>query len=119
MYIPYLSSVRTAKVHDKALKLHAVASLKVLENLDNHNGPPNETNKNGAVPAISNGQLLEGYNQWNTTVTPVGGAAGDAAAIATRQVVMGGEEAGKVEDGSQGYADARSQVSYTCGNRVI
>lgn len=87
----------SAKVHDKALKLHAVASLKAIATLnqDNHN----ESDKNGAIPAISNGQVMDGAQN-----NPGGEADPE---ITTRQVVVN-NPANK--DAGQGNGDARSQV---------
>ena len=52
-----------AKVHEKALKLQAIASLKVIMNpaATNHNGQSANDHglqQNGTVKSISNGQLL-------------------------------------------------------------
>ncbi len=87
-----------AKVHDKALKLHAIAQLKVIMNGDNHNNPQQQnqntsmdsdepqsttsrqtvaTVTNGVVPSLPQQQLYSPSSprrnpSQQTTVTTVG-----------------------------------------------
>ena len=108
----------SGKVHEKALKLHAIASLNVTSTPSNENhNDANQVNqnhdiKNGTVPAISNGQVPAGANgnaangtdgvpvrspSANTDGSTVGS---DQDCITTRDVIVNNED--MADDSSQG-----------------
>jgi hypothetical protein len=72
-------------VEDKAVKLHAIASLKVIVNSDNHNNPEIvDNNSNGTA----NGQLVsERLSSQQTTITTVGSVTDYSGGAAAEQQV--------------------------------
>ena len=115
------------KVHEKALKLHAIASLNVIStpSNENHNDVNTQNQndfKNGTIPAISNGQVTDppangsaaNHNEENgpppvrsPSANTEGSAVGSDDCITTRDVVVTNE--GDIDDTASSVGN-RSQV---------